>query len=105
MLEKEIANKIQKKLTHGITKKKDRGSMPMLEWYVYINLMKVMMRNLVNYGLYPTPSNDCQKYAPHLFTMFQCGTTSDLSLFKNSYDIVLSGIKLTEKIKRKIPTT
>ena len=76
MLEKEIANKIQRKLTLGITKKKDRGSMPMLEWYIYINNMRVMMSNLVNYGLYPTPGQHCLKYAPHLYNMFQHRTTS-----------------------------
>lgn len=105
MLEKEIANKIQKKLTLGITKKKDRGSMPMLEWYIYINNMRVMMSNLVNYGLYPTPGQHCLKYAPHLYNMFQRRTTSQLSVFKTSFDILFSGIKLTEKIKRKIPIT
>ena len=68
--EKELANKIQKKLTSKVKKMSNKSSMSTLEVYIFINGMHNMLKNLVDYGLFLTSSKECQYFAPTLTKNF-----------------------------------
>ena len=79
----------------------------MLEFYIFINGMYNMLKNLVDYGLFPTPSKECQHFAPTLTKMFQysnkyTGTVdlaSTLEHFKTIHTFLEISNKLSEKTK------
>ena len=60
VLQKEMASQMQKHTVKGTKKNSaDMGSRPMFEYYIWINNMRDLVRNLTNYGLFPTVNPNC----------------------------------------------
>jgi len=57
-------------MTKVIKKKsEDMGSRPMFKWYIWINNMHDLVKNLTEYGLYPIINERCTILAPQFSTL------------------------------------